>query len=230
MIPFTVETNQTPGRPALLVDLNGVLVHSFCPDLGEDPPDLDANEYHVSDVDFVRKDAERFLLGASQICDVYVWSSMKLTNVQEKIKRCLPNAIKFLSGWLGQECCEVANFKFVKGKPVFFKTLAGFFQGYKDKYHEGNVLAIDDSWYKHMYNPAGTYVILPKDRRNGYMVDALMWLQQWRDAEDRAGLVKSWKQPDRKAEDLFVAKHMEHGSKMEYELWKGTQRWHRQNN
>lgn len=130
MVPFTVETNQTPGRPALLVDLNGVLVHSFRPDLNEDPPYLDPNDYHVSDhdgrIDFVRKDTEMFLFWASQICDVFVWSSMKLHNLDVKLKKCLPVAIKFLSGWLGKSAVRLQTSNFWEGSQFSSRHYKGF--------------------------------------------------------------------------------------------------------
>ncbi|MCO5546969.1 hypothetical protein L7F22_000408 [Adiantum nelumboides] len=47
VVPSVVQTNQTPGRPALLVDLNGVLVQTFHPHLKEQPPDLDSNDHFV---------------------------------------------------------------------------------------------------------------------------------------------------------------------------------------
>ncbi|MCO5578422.1 hypothetical protein L7F22_032264 [Adiantum nelumboides] len=47
VVPSTVQTNQTLGRLALLVDLNGVLVYTFCPHLKEQLPDLDSNDHSV---------------------------------------------------------------------------------------------------------------------------------------------------------------------------------------
>lgn len=229
VVPSMVQTNQTPGRPALLVDLNGVLVHTFRPHLKEQPPDLDSNDHFVVQeqyrTNYVRKDAARFLAWASQIADVYIWSSMKLCNLEEKLKSCFPVAVKCLSGWLGQECCEVASFKFPGGKPVFFKALPVFFERHKGKYHEGNTLAIDDSWYKQMHNRTGTYVILPKEKKADYMVDRLLlWLEQWVAAEDRASFVLSWEEPSRNQDDSFVTNNMEGGWRMKYNTWQRRQR------
>ncbi|MCO5552839.1 hypothetical protein L7F22_006356 [Adiantum nelumboides] len=165
----TVQTNQIPGMPALLVDLNGVLVHTFCPHLKEQPPDLDSNDHSV-------------------VKEQY--------NTTYKLKRCLPVGVKCLSGWLGQECCEVANFEFPGAKPVFFKPLFVFSERHSGKYHEGNTLTIDDSWYKHMHNRTSTNVVLPKEKKVDYMVDRLfLWWEQWVAVEDRAGFVKSWEEP-----------------------------------
>ncbi|MCO5555562.1 hypothetical protein L7F22_009107 [Adiantum nelumboides] len=137
VVPSMVQTNQTPGRTALLVDLNGVLVHTFCPHLKEQPLDLDSNEHSIVKeqygTTYVRKDAARFLAWASQIADVYIWSSMKLCNLEQKLKRCLPVGVKCLSGWLGQECCEVASFEFHGEKP---EPLTVFFERQSGKYHE----------------------------------------------------------------------------------------------
>ncbi|MCO5556460.1 hypothetical protein L7F22_010009 [Adiantum nelumboides] len=76
VVPSTIQTNQTPGRLALLVDLNGVLVHTFCPHLKEQSPDLDSNDHSVVkeqyNTIYVRKDTTRFLAWASQIADVYI--------------------------------------------------------------------------------------------------------------------------------------------------------------
>ncbi|MCO5570856.1 hypothetical protein L7F22_024584 [Adiantum nelumboides] len=220
VVPSTVQTNQTPGRSALLVDLNGVLVHTFCPHLKEQPPDLDSNDHSLVkeqeqySTTYVCKDAARFLAWASQIADVYIWSLMTLCNLEQKLECCLSAAIKCLNGWLGQECCEVASLEFPGGKPVFLKPLCVFFKRHSGKYHEGNTLAIDDSWYKHMHNRTSTYVILP-NKKADYMVDRLLlWLEQWVAAEDRAGFVKSWEEPSQNRDDSFVTKNMEGGWRM----------------
>ncbi|MCO5612305.1 hypothetical protein L7F22_066570, partial [Adiantum nelumboides] len=172
VVPSTVQTNQTSGTLALLVDLNGVLVHTFRPHLKEQPPDLDSNDHSIVkeqySTTYVHKDAARFLAWASQIADVYIWSSMMLCNLEQKLKCCLPVAVKCLRGWLGQECCEVASFEFPRGKPVFFKPLSVFFERHSGKYHEGNTLAIDDSWYKHMHNRTGTCHIAKREEGCSY--------------------------------------------------------------
>ena len=101
-------------------------MHSFHPAFNEDPLDLEANDHNLVEdhgrMSFVRKDARMMLLRASQIADVYVWILMRLCNLEEKLKTCLPVVTKHPRGWLGQECCEVASFNFPGGKPNFFKT------------------------------------------------------------------------------------------------------------
>ncbi|MCO5594842.1 hypothetical protein L7F22_048876 [Adiantum nelumboides] len=130
-----------PSRPAVLIDLQGVLIYSHFIGGKEAPPNLDANE-HIQVEEppycyFVRKDAEQFLVLACYFANVFIWSLARLRNVERRVQRLFPSAAEWLSGLIGQELCDVANFNLSMGKPIFFKTLLNFWRKFP-RYNEGN--------------------------------------------------------------------------------------------
>ncbi|MCO5599280.1 hypothetical protein L7F22_053381, partial [Adiantum nelumboides] len=167
---------EDPSRPAVLIDLQGVLIYSHFIGGKEAPPDLDANE-HIQVEEppycyFVRKDAERFLVLACYFAIVLIWSLTRLRNVERRVQRLFPSAAKWLSGPIGQELCDVANFNLSMGKLVFFKTLRNFWRKFPH-YNEGNTLLIDDSKYKCATNRPGTYLVVPKERKKDWLINDL---------------------------------------------------------
>ncbi|MCO5551726.1 hypothetical protein L7F22_005230 [Adiantum nelumboides] len=139
---------EDPSRPAVLIDLQDVLIYSHFIGGKEAPLDLDANEHILVEEPpycyFVHKDAEQFLVLACYFSNVFIWNSARLRNVERRVQRLFPSAAKWLSGQIGEELCDVANFNLSMGKQIFFKTLLNFWRKFPH-YNEGNTLLIDDS-------------------------------------------------------------------------------------
>ena len=215
---------EDPSRPALVIDLQGVLMHSHFIPGKEDPPDLDANE-HVQVKDppycyFVRKDAEQFLMLACYFANMFIWSSASLRNVEKRVKMSFPTAAAWLSGLIGQELCDVADFNLPMGKPVFFKNLFNFWRKFP-RYNEGNTLLIDDSTYKCSVNRPGTYLVVPKERKADWMINDLgVWLLKWKNSIDRLAFAEGREQPPPDQIDRNVWQKMKQkGGSMSYSAW-----------
>ncbi|MCO5591109.1 hypothetical protein L7F22_045086 [Adiantum nelumboides] len=82
---------EDPSRPAVFIDLQGVLIYSHFIGGKAAPPDLDANE-HIQVEEppycyFVRKDAEQFLVLACYFANMFIWSLARLRNVERRVQR-----------------------------------------------------------------------------------------------------------------------------------------------
>ena len=79
------------NRPALIVDLQGVLIHTHRFDSDDEPPSFDISEHEkVNDGDcvhFVRKDAELFLILAHRYVNVFIWSCALQRNVERRVQK-----------------------------------------------------------------------------------------------------------------------------------------------
>ncbi|MCO5594727.1 hypothetical protein L7F22_048760 [Adiantum nelumboides] len=165
-----------PSRPAVLIDLQGVLIYSHFIGGKEAPRDLDANE-HIQVEEppycyFVCNDAKQFLVLACYFANMFIWSSARLRNVERRVQRLFPSAAEWLSGLIGEELCDVANFNLSMGKLVFFKNLLNFWCKFP-RYNEGNTLLINDSRYKCALNRPGTYLVVPKERKKDWLINDL---------------------------------------------------------
>ena len=98
---------------------------------------------------------------------MFNWSLAKLRNVERRVERLFPGTAKQLSGLIGQEPCDVENFDFSGGKPIFFKNLHRFWS-WLPRYNEGNTLLIDDNRYKCECNRPGTYFVVLKEQKNDW--------------------------------------------------------------
>lgn len=221
--PLKFIDTEDSSRPALVLDLQGVLMYTFHPE-HEDPPDLNTTEHkQITDgylMHLVRKDAEEFLLLACRFANVYIWSCAKRCNVSKRVDKCFPNAVNWLSGIIGQELCDVADFKFRSGRPVFFKNLYNFWRWFP-RYNEGTTLLIDDSQYKCRVNRPGTFIIVPKNRKENWMKECLgEWLWKWLHVVDRLQFAASWDEPPEDDNDRFVqAQFKTGGVTMAYLCW-----------
>lgn len=217
------------NRPAVVIDLQGVLMYSHHIDSTEPPPDLDANE-HIQIEDgpylyFVRRDAEVFLLLACYFANVFIWSSARIKKVQKRVETLFRKAAPFLSGVIGQEQCEVADYTLPGGKPVFFKNLHDFWRRHP-RYSESNTLLIDDSRYKCAINRPGTYLIVPQVRTQDWMLNVLgVWLLKWNSATDRLAFSECRDQLPSDDTDKYVYKKMkQRGGSMTYSAWEKQHR------
>ncbi|MCO5547486.1 hypothetical protein L7F22_000936 [Adiantum nelumboides] len=154
------------SRPAIILDLNNVLMITHRKSRDPLPPNVSSLYFYIikdqEDRDityYVRADATLFILHASQLAKVFIWSSCTLTNLNRRIDRCFSQVKVCFSGWAGQEMCHHASWQMGE-KPVFFKSLETFSKGMQGlgKY---STLLLDDSYYKNHLNEKGTYVVLP---------------------------------------------------------------------
>ena len=164
---------------------------------------------------------------ACQFANVFTWSSSKLKNVERRVHRLFHMAQPRLSGLIGQEFCDVANFDLSMGKPVFFKNLYMFWNFFPC-YNEGNTLLIDDSRYKCTFNRPGTYFVVLKERKKNWLIDELgAWLLKWNNAVDCRAFAECRLQPRPDGIDRYVDKRMKQkGDSMSYTAWQkivGTQ-------
>ena len=104
------------SRPAIILDLNNVLMITHRKSRDHRPPDLSLLYFYVikdkEDQDityYVQGDAALFILHASQLAKVFIWSSCTLTNLSRRIDRCFSQVKVCLSGWAGQEMCHRAS-------------------------------------------------------------------------------------------------------------------------
>ncbi|MCO5603792.1 hypothetical protein L7F22_057944 [Adiantum nelumboides] len=192
------------SRPAIILDLNNVLMITHRKSRDPLPPNVSSLYFYIikdkEDRDityYVRADAALFILHASQLAKVFIWSSCTLTNPSRRIDRCFSQVKVCFSGWEGQEMCHRASWQMGE-KPVFFKSLETFLKGMQGlgKY---STLLLDDSSYKNHLNEKGTYVVLPgieqqsEEQWDGFLKnDVLQFLYTWVDAkeEDRFKIVK----------------------------------------
>lgn len=218
------------SRPAIILDLNNVLMITHRKSRDPRPPDLSLSYFYVikdtEDRDityYVRADAALFILHASQLAKVFIWSSCTLTNLSRRIDRCFSEVKVCLSGWAGQEMCHRASWQ-MGNKPVFFKSLETFAKGMQGlgKY---STLLLDDSSYKNHLNEKGTYVVLPgieqqsDEQMNGFLTnDVLQFLYTWVDAEeeDRFKIVKECnfdvsESAEQRLDMVFINKKLEGG-------------------
>ncbi|MCO5581468.1 hypothetical protein L7F22_035353 [Adiantum nelumboides] len=218
------------SRLAIVLDLNNVLMITHRKSINPMPPDVSSLYFYViedkEDRDityYVRADAAMFILHASQLAKVFIWSSCTLPNLSRRIDRCFSQVKVCLSGWAGQEMCHRASWQMGK-KPIFFKSLETF-----AKHMQGlgkySTLLLDDSSYKNHLNEKDTYVVLPSieqqsdEQWNGFLKnDVLQFLYTWVDAkkEDRFQIVKECKFDvsefaEHRRDMLFIKKNLEGG-------------------
>ncbi|MCO5578954.1 hypothetical protein L7F22_032805 [Adiantum nelumboides] len=150
------------SRPAIILDLNNVLMITHRKSRDPLPPNVSSLYFYIikdkEDRDityYIRADATLFILHAK----VFIWTSCTLTNLSRRIDRCFSQVKVCFSGWAGQEMCHRASWQMGK-KLVFFKSLETFSKGMQGlgKY---STLLLDDSSYKNHLNEKGTYVVLP---------------------------------------------------------------------
>ncbi|MCO5581920.1 hypothetical protein L7F22_035809 [Adiantum nelumboides] len=218
------------SRPTIILDLNNVLMITHRKSRDPLPPNVSSLYFYIikdqEDRDityYVRADAALFILHASQLAKVFMWSSCTLTNLSRRIDRCFSQVKVCFSGWAGQEMCHRASWQMGE-KPVFFKSLETFSKGMQGlgKY---STLILDDSYYKNHLNEKNTYVVLPgieqqsEEQWDGFLRnDVLQFLYTWVDAkeEDRFKIVKECnfdvsESAEQRLDMLFIKKNLEGG-------------------
>ena len=84
------------------------------------------------------------------------------------------------------------------------------------RYHDGDILMIDDSRYKMIYNPNGSYIILPPFEMcpADYLTKHLAkWMIKWKEAEDHRAFARTFDNPTPTEEDMYVARVIARGKK-----------------
>ncbi|MCO5609976.1 hypothetical protein L7F22_064211 [Adiantum nelumboides] len=218
------------SRPTIILDLNNVLMITHRKSRDPLPPNVSSLYFYIikdqEDRDityYVRADAALFILHASQLAKVFMWSSCTLTNLSRRIDMCFSQVKVCFSGWAGQEMCHRASWQMGE-KPVFFKSLETFSKGMQGlgKY---STLLLDDSYYKNHLNEKNTYVVLPgieqqsEEQWDGFLRnDVLQFLYTWVDAkeEDRFKIVKECnfdvsESAEQRLDILFIKKNLEGG-------------------
>ena len=85
---------------------------------------------------YVRKNAKMFILQASQLEKILIWSFCTMSNLKRKIQKCFPQLKMCLSEWVGQEMSHCACWM-IGTKPIFFKSLETFWSS-MDKFGKYN--------------------------------------------------------------------------------------------
>ncbi|MCO5601980.1 hypothetical protein L7F22_056107 [Adiantum nelumboides] len=90
-VPHLLEDN----RPALIININDLLIVTHNKGKGPSPPNVDMLHFRkVKQDDNLIHDvhhfAEWFVLGASQIIEVYVWNTSRCQDLEKRLKLCLP--------------------------------------------------------------------------------------------------------------------------------------------
>ncbi|MCO5571534.1 hypothetical protein L7F22_025277 [Adiantum nelumboides] len=218
------------SRPAIILDLNNVLMITHRKSRDPLPPNVSSLYFYTikdqEDWDityYVRANAALFILHASQLAKVFIWSFYTLTNLSRRIDRCFSQVKVCFSGWAGQEMCHRASWQMGE-KPVFFKSLETFLKGMQGL-GEYSTILLDDSSYKNHLNEKGTYVVLPgieqqsEEQWDGFLRnDVLRFLYTWVDAkeEDRFKIVKECnfdvsESAKQRLDMLFIKKNLEGG-------------------
>ncbi|MCO5570418.1 hypothetical protein L7F22_024139 [Adiantum nelumboides] len=218
------------SRPAIILDLNNVLMITHRKSRDPLPPNVSSLYFYIikdqEDWDityYVRADAALFILHASQLAKVFIWSSCTLTNLSRRIDRCFSQVKVCFSGWAGQEMCHHASWQMGE-KPIFFNSLETFLKGMQGLGKYSTIL-LDDSSYKNHLNEKGTYVVLPgieqqsEEQWDGFLRnDVLQFLYTWVDAkeEDRFKIVKECnfdvsESAEQRLDMLFIKKNLEGG-------------------
>ncbi|MCO5564751.1 hypothetical protein L7F22_018419 [Adiantum nelumboides] len=191
------------SRPAIILDLNNVLMITHRKSRDPLPPNVSSLYFYIikdqEDRDityYVRADAALFILHASQLAKVFIWSSCTLTNLSRRIDRCFSQVKVCFSGSAGMQGLG--------------------------KY---SIILLDDSSYKNHLNEKGTYVVLPgieqqsEEQWDGFLRnDVLQFLYTWVDAkeEDRFKIVKECnfdvsEFAEQRLDMLFIKKNLEGG-------------------
>ena len=189
------------NKAALILDLNGLLLTTVNSGRGEIAPSyfnlMKLCHWDRKGVDLaVKADAETFLDWCFQYFDVFVWTCCMHQKAMQLLQACFPNQYTmFKRGYSQEDCHKEGDFtvdKLRNGKPVFYKKLARFWEEHQPTYTSANTLLVDDSEYKCVWNPPGTYLIVKKLAEQGkaemltYLTENVCkWLEKWLAAEDR---------------------------------------------
>lgn len=181
--------------PALILDLNGVLLTTVDCRYAQTPPywnmlqvvDMGGNKLLGE-----KCDAQRFVEWCFQHFDVFIWTCANKVNANRILRCFMPFHVHKFKGVLTQESCTMeTKFERITRKPVFYKTLTTFWEAYP-QYSPANTIMVDDSEYKTLWNPQGTACIVKKmeDQDPGEMQAYLTtilkgWLDAWLGVEDR---------------------------------------------
>ena len=162
--PLMVPKPLVEEKRALILDLNGLLVHVVEPWQGEVLPEWEEelDKYYMEGgrVVLCHKDNHRFLDWCLQFFHVYVWSTSRGRKVNAILNQVFSQQRVRMGGELSQEHCARWHWTLYE-KPIFFKHLSQFWRGFP-QFGPTNTLIIDDSKYKVFQNPKGSWLVFPK--------------------------------------------------------------------
>ena len=116
-----------------------------------------------------------FLTIFSNVADITIWSSMRVTTVKSICDLLIEDLAVKLLNILGQESCNWIRVQDNRGKvsymkvkrtkkDLFLKTLQKYlFSNFESRYSVDNIIIVDNSPMKHILNPLEN-IILPKTR------------------------------------------------------------------
>ena len=200
--------------PALILDLNGVLLTTVNCRYAQPPPYwkmLEVTDMGGSKLLGQKPDADRFMQWCFERFDVFIWTCANKVNANRILRCFMPFHMQRYKGVLTQEhCTEENKFQRITNKPVFYKKLIVFWDTYP-QYTPTNTIMVDDSEYKTLWNPQGSACIVKKmeDQTPGEMQSYLTtvlkdWLDTWLGVEDRLVYTVSTPLPISKDEDSIA--------------------------
>ncbi|MCO5554913.1 hypothetical protein L7F22_008451 [Adiantum nelumboides] len=152
-------------RPTLNSNITDLLIVTHNKREGPGPPNVDMmHSWKVKQDNnlnhYVYHFAEWFVLGASQIIEVYIWNTSPYQDLEKRLELCLPQARRCLNGWIAKEACSTSSWLDEQWDQMLFLILGTFWKEFS-QFNEDNTLLLDDKYLRRCLNDEDSYVILP---------------------------------------------------------------------
>ncbi|MCO5593115.1 hypothetical protein L7F22_047121 [Adiantum nelumboides] len=147
---FRVPHLSEDNRPALIININDLLIVTHDKREGPSPPIVDMLHFGKVKQDdnlihYVHYFPEWFVLGASQIVEVYVWNTSRCQDLEKRLELCLPHAHRCLNGWIAKEACSRSSWLDEQGDQMLFLILGTFWKEFP-QFNKDNTLLLDDKY------------------------------------------------------------------------------------
>ncbi|MCO5551971.1 hypothetical protein L7F22_005479 [Adiantum nelumboides] len=201
---FRVPHLSEDNKPALIININDLLIVTHNKREGPSPFNVDMLHFwKVKEDDnlihYVHHFAKWFVLGASQIVEVYVWNTSHCQDLEKRLELCLPQARRCLNGWIAKEACSRSSWLDQQGDQMLFLVLGTFWKEFP-QFNKDNTLLLDDKYLRCCLNNEDSYVILPslkKQSENHWEKfmhhEVLPFVYEWKKTENRSELISACK-------------------------------------
>ncbi len=151
-------------RRVLILELNGVLLHTIEMQHGDVSPDwakhMHLVEENTSVWHLICKDAFTFLDFCMEWFEVWIWSANRLQRTRRILELCFPQHHQKFKVVAGQAACQKTDL-LIGYRFVYHKNLDVAWRIFHDLDGD-NTLIFYDALYSVMWNMPGTYLIFPK--------------------------------------------------------------------